>query len=193
LAPAGKGFSFVHIQSVVNLLTENSSGKKVALPYDLRAEHEYGRLTLKLTSGSKIQNYNYIMPIPGVIDLKERHLILSLSRGTPDEIDLSRKNFFYFDEGKIKEPLILRNRQNGDWFEPLGTKGSQKIKKLFIDRKIPKTERKSMALITDHESVIWIENMHMSERVKVAAETRNVLILEIRRSPEVIESAEENI
>jgi hypothetical protein len=49
-----------------------------------------------------------------------------------------------------------------------------------------------MALIADQESVIWIENMHMSERVKVAAETKNVLILEILPSPEVIESAEEN-
>lgn len=192
LSPAGKGFSFAHIQSVVNLLTEDSSGKRVALPYKLCAEHEYGRLTLKLTSGSKIQNYKYIMSIPGVIDLKERHLILSLRRGTPAEIDFSCENFIYFDEGKIKEPLILRNRQNGDWFEPLGTRGSQKIKKLFIDRKIPRTDRNSIALITDQESIIWIENMHMSERVKVAAETRNVLILEIRRLSEVIESAEEN-
>ncbi len=192
LVPADKGFSFVHIQSVVNLLSANSSGKRVALPYSLCAEREYGRLTLKLTSGSKIQNYRYIMSVPGIIDLKERHLILSLRRGTPDEIDFNRKNSSYFDEDKIKEPLIVRNRQNGDWFEPLGTKGSQKIKKLFIDRKLPKNERKGIALITDRESVIWIENMHMSERVKVAAQTRNVLILEIRCSQEVIESPEEN-
>jgi len=192
LAPADKGFSFVHIQSVVNLLAENSSGKKVALPYNLCAEQEYGRLTLKPTSRSKIQEYKYIISVPEIIDLKERHLILSLRRGTPDEIDFNRKNSIYFDADKIEEPLILRNRQNGDWFEPLGTKGSQKIKKLFIDRKIPKNERKRIALLTDQESVIWIENMHMSERVKVTAETQNVLILEIRRSPEVIESAEEN-
>ncbi len=68
----------------------------------------------------------------------------------------------------------------GDWFEPLGTKGSQKIKKLFIDRKIPRRERDRIALLADRESVIWIENLHASERVKVTPETKNILVLEIR-------------
>lgn len=192
LAPAGKGFSYIHIQSIVNLLTEDSSGRRIELPYNLCAEHEYGRLILKRAGATKKQDYMYMLSVPGVIDLRERHIILSLRRGTPDEIDFGRRNSIYFDEGKIKAPLILRNRRNGDWFEPLGIRGSQKIKKLFIDRKIPKSDREKIALIADRESVIWIENMHMSERVKVAAETRNVLILEILPSPEVIESAEEN-
>ncbi|HOG82791.1 MAG TPA: tRNA lysidine(34) synthetase TilS, partial [Smithellaceae bacterium] len=74
----------------------------------------------------------------------------------------------------------IRNRRKGDWFEPLGTKGSQKIKKLFIDRKVPRGQRESLALIADDVSVIWIENIHISERVKVTHETKNVLILEIR-------------
>ena len=76
--------------------------------------------------------------------------------------------------------MLIRNRRNGDWFEPLGTKGSQKIKKLFIDRKVPKGERESIALIADEISIIWIENMHINERVKVTHETKNVLILEIQ-------------
>mgnify|MGYP002682218792 CR=1 FL=1 len=84
------------------------------------------------------------------------------------------------DEDKINKPLMIRNRRKGDWFEQLGTKGSQKIKKLFIDRKLPKGERESIALIADENSIIWIENMHISERVKVTHETKNILILEIR-------------
>ena len=76
---------------------------------------------------------------------------------------------------------MIRNRRNGDWFEPLGTKGSRKIKKLFIDRKIPRPERDRIALLADRESVIWIENLHVSERVKVTPETKNILVLEIRQ------------
>ena len=37
-------------------------------------------------------------------------------------------NRIYFDEDKIKEPLVIRNRRNGDWFEPLGTTGITKNK-----------------------------------------------------------------
>lgn len=191
-APAGKGFALVHIQSIVHLLTKGSSGKSISLPYDLRAEQVYGRLTIKSINAPKMQDYEYIMPIPGVIDLKERHIILSLRRGMMGEVDFGTRNCIYFDEDRIKAPLVLRNRQNGDWFEPLGTRGKQKIKKLFIDRKIPKAERESIALIADQESVIWIENMHLSERTKVVPETRNVLILEIRHSLEASDTAEEN-
>ena len=57
--------------------------------------------------------------------------------------------------------------------------GTQKIKKLFIDRKITRTDREKIALLVDDESVVWIENMHPSERVKITPETKNVVSLEL--------------
>jgi tRNA(Ile)-lysidine synthase len=179
LAPAGKGFSSSHVQSLVDLVTRRSSGKRISLPYHLQVRKEYDRIVIEFDRIEEIPDYEYFISIPGAIDLKERHIILSTKQGTEDEIDFNSINRIYFDRDKIKEPLMIRNRRNGDWYEPLGMRGSQKIKKLFIDRKIPRQERNRMALIADQESVIWIENMHISERVKVSSETKNVLILEI--------------
>jgi tRNA(Ile)-lysidine synthase len=125
-------------------------------------------------------HYEYSLTVPGTVDLKERNIQLSTKRGVPEDINFNGVDRVFFDEDKIKKPMLIRNRRNGDWFEPLGTKGSQKIKKLFIDRKVPKGERESIALIADEISVIWIENMHINERVKVTHETKNVLILEIQ-------------
>lgn len=180
LAPDGGGFSSAHVQSLVDLVIRCSSGKEISLPYHLKAQKEYDRIVIKSDNIEEIQDYEYFMAIPGIVDLKERHIILSARRGRAEEVDLNCGNRIYFDGDKIKEPLIIRNRRNGDWFEPLGTQGSQKIKKLFIDRKIPRTKRNHLALIADQESVIWIENIHLSERVKVSSETKNVLILELR-------------
>jgi tRNA(Ile)-lysidine synthase len=61
----------------------------------------------------------------------------------------------------------------------MGMNGTQKIKKLFIDRKISRSERESIALLVDDESVLWIENLHLSERVKISSETKNVASLEL--------------
>jgi tRNA(Ile)-lysidine synthase len=180
LAPDGKGFSSSHIQSLVDLVIKSSTGKGISLPYGLHAQKEYDRLIIKSGRMEKTQDYEYLLTIPGTIDLNERHIILSMTRGMPGEVDFNCSNRVYFDGDKIKEPLVIRNRRKGDWFEPLGTRGSQKIKKLFIDRKIPRPQRDRMAMLVDHESVIWIENLHLSERVKVSPETKNVLILEIR-------------
>lgn len=180
LSPEGRGFSSSHIQAVVDLVINSPSGKIITLPYCLRAQKEYDRVVLHSNIQARTMDYEYPLTVPGMIDLKERKITLSAIRGEPKDIDFNRVDRVYFDEDKITEPLLVRNRRRGDWFEPLGTNGSQKIKKLFIDRKVPGKERESIALVADKNSVIWIENMHISERVKVTHETKNVLILEIR-------------
>lgn len=193
LAPEGKGFSSAHVQSLVDLAIKSSSGKEISLPYGLYAQREYDHVVIKYGGREEIGDYEYPIIIPGTVDLKERHIILSTRRATMDEVDFKCLNRTYFDDNKIKGPLVIRNRRCGDWFEPLGTRGSQKIKKLFIDRKIPRRKRDRIALIADRESVIWIEDMHLSDRVKVTSETRNVLILEIRPLSRGLERGEENI
>ena len=180
LAPYNKGFSSCHIQALVDLVNKSSSGKSISLPYRLRAQKEYDQLIIRSDRIEKTQDYEYSMTIPGTVDLRERQVILSTRRATVDEVDFKCLYKTYFDRDKIKEPLIIRNRRSGDWFKPLGMRGSQKINKLFIDRKIPRPKRNGIALIADQESVIWIENMHLSDRVKVSPETKNVLILEIQ-------------
>ena len=97
-------------------------------------------------------------------------------------IDFSSKNKVYLDLDKIQQPVIIRNRRDGDWFQPLGMQGRQKIKDFFIDHKIPQCKRNEIMLLVDQLSVIWIENMHLNDRVKITAETKNVLKLEITDS-----------
>jgi tRNA(Ile)-lysidine synthase len=57
--------------------------------------------------------------------------------------------------------------------------GRQKIKSLFINQKIPRNSRNEIMLLVDQDSVIWIENMHLNERVKISPQTKNILSLEI--------------
>ena len=180
LSPEGGGFSFSHFQAVVDLATNSPTGKIITLPHRLRAQKEYDFVILDRKVQERAADYEYPFTIPGTVDVKERNIQLSTKRGVFEDINFTSVDRVFFDEDKINKPLMIRNRRKGDWFEPLGTKGSQKIKKLFIDRKLPKGERESIALIADENSIIWIENMHISERVKVTHETKNILILEIR-------------
>jgi len=179
-SPECRGFSSLHIQAVVDLVTNSPSGKMITLPYCLRAKKEYDRVVIHSKIQSRTMDYEYPLMVPGMVDLKERKITLYARRGEAKDIDFNCVDRVYFDGDKIKEPLLVRNRRRGDWFEPLGTNGSQKIKKLFIDRKVPGRERESIALLADNNSIIWIENMHITERVKVTHETKNVLILEIQ-------------
>lgn len=122
------------------------------------------------------------MNIPGSLYIKERNLTIHSELTKKEEFVSSSKNEVYLDFDKIQQPLIIRNRRDCDWFQPLGMQGSQKIKNLFIDHKIPRSRRNEIILLVDRLSVIWIENMHLNDRVKITAKTKNVLRLNIAES-----------
>ncbi len=176
------GFSFNHIQSIIDLMNHGATGKQISLPAGLLVKKQYDRIIMEFCVIPESPHYEYILPVPGIVDLKERRIMLSAGIGTAQEVDYQCKNKVYLDYDKLQGPLIVRNRRPGDWFEPLGTKGSQKIKKLFIDHKIPRLERERIAFIADRSSVVWIEDLHLSDRVKISPETRRILILEIKRA-----------
>jgi tRNA(Ile)-lysidine synthase len=73
----------------------------------------------------------------------------------------------------------VRNFRPGDRFQPLGTKGTQKLKEFFIDHKIPKFERPHIPLLISDEKIAWIVGYRMDERFKVTSHTQRVLKVEI--------------
>ena len=180
LNPAKNGFSFIHIKSLDNLAQKCESGKRVDLPLGIVVRREYDDLILEGKKVcSKQREYEYTMNIPGSLYIKERKFTVRSEITKKENIDFSSKSKVYLDFDKIQQPVIIRNRRDGDWFQPLGMQGRQKIKAFFIDHKMPRYKRNEIMLFVDQLSVIWIGNMRLNERVKITAETKNVLKLEI--------------
>jgi len=174
------GVTFLHINLISNLLRNSESGKKVSLPGGIQARHEYENLILERVSPSeKHIKYEYQVEIPGSIYLKERNLTVHMHLRKNDKIDFHNKNKNYMDLNKIHFPLVLRNRREGDWFQPLGMSGRQKLKSFFIDHKISRQKRDEIMLLADEQSILWIENMHLNDQIKITPETKKVLELEI--------------
>ena len=179
-SPAKNGFSFIHIKSLCNLSQKCESGKRVVLPLGIEARREYEDLILENKKACSTQvKYEYPMNIPGSVYIKERDVTVCAELTKKESIDFGSFNKVYLDLDKLKQPLIIRNRRDGDWFVPLGMPGRQKIKNFFIDHKIPCRKRNEIMLIVDSLSVILIENLHLNDRVKITSQTRNVLKLEI--------------
>lgn len=179
-SPAKNGFSFVHIKSLDELSQGHEPGKRINLPLGVEASREYENLILKKTKGRKKKvQYEYPVTIPADIYVTERDVNVRLKLARKKDVDLENRNKVYLDLDKIKPPLILRNRRDADRFVPLGMKGMKKIKDFFIDRKVPVRLRDEVFMLVDGITVIYIENMRLSDRVKVTGETKNVLALEI--------------
>lgn len=61
----------------------------------------------------------------------------------------------------------------------MGVGGRKKLKDFFIDQKVPRTQRDVIMLIVDAVSVVWVEKMRLSERVKITNQTKSVLEVRI--------------
>jgi len=84
-------------------------------------------------------------------------------------------NTALLDCQNLQFPLKIRNFRPGDRFQPLGTKGTQKLKKFFIDHKIPKFERPRIPLLITGEAIAWIIGYRIDERVKITKKTQRIL------------------
>jgi tRNA(Ile)-lysidine synthase len=81
----------------------------------------------------------------------------------------------YLDYDKIRFPLVVRHYRAGDRFVPLGMRGPKKLKRFFIDKKIPNYLRNRIPILWDADGPIWIVGHRIDDRVKITQETKTVL------------------
>jgi tRNA(Ile)-lysidine synthase len=91
--------------------------------------------------------------------------------------------FEFFDAERIRLPLRLRYYRTGDRFSPLGMPAVKKVKRFFIDEKVPNCLRGKIPILTDADGPIWIVGLRMDDRVKITPDTRQFLKAEADRGP----------
>ena len=84
----------------------------------------------------------------------------------------------WLDYDKIKNSLLIRNRQPGDYFVLDETGRTQKLKQYFVNEKILKEQRDTIPLVADGAHILWIVGYRISAYYKVSSTTKT--ILEIR-------------
>jgi tRNA(Ile)-lysidine synthase len=82
-----------------------------------------------------------------------------------------------FDWERIAPPLEVRNRQPGDRIAPRGMLGRKSLQDLFVDRKIPWTERHLVPIVADQCRVLWVVGHAVSREAAVSETTREALVL----------------
>lgn len=63
--------------------------------------------------------------------------------------------------------FMVRNRRDGDRFQPLGLSAPKKLKDLLIDRRIAAEARDRLPLLLWNGEIAWVAGVEVSERFKV--------------------------
>ncbi|MCD6323054.1 MAG: tRNA lysidine(34) synthetase TilS [Clostridiales bacterium] len=146
-----------HIVLIVALLTNNKTGDAVNLPDGVNALVQFGKTIIHKEILK--EDYEYLLPIPGKIVIKEKNLEITTEICDNFEKANPQGNVHYFSGKYCKDGFFARNRRNGDIIKPWKGNGTTKLKKYFIDKKVERYTRDSLLLITCNDSVVYIEGM----------------------------------
>ncbi len=85
------------------------------------------------------------------------------------------------DFEKLQGLLVVRLRHKGDQFVPLGSRHTIKLKKFFIDNKVPRNVRDRTPIVSDGSRIVWVVGYRIGDDVKITDATRKVLKLKVER------------
>lgn len=93
---------------------------------------------------------------------------------TVESVDETAVNVIYVNADKLRFPLKMRKRKEGDIFHPFGMKGKKKLSKFFKDEKIPIFEKEKTWILLYDETIVWVMGYRPDDRFKVDAGTQRI-------------------
>jgi len=146
---------------------------------------QYDTLLFSSKPPQQQASYTYRLSLPQArLNLAEIGKVLTMTV-------LERESFFiqgegstkmsaWFDADELVFPLTIRSRQPGDIIKVMGLNGSKKVKDIYIDDKIPSSERARIPLVCDGlGNIVWIPGIRRSIHAAVARQTVTVLLLSL--------------
>ena len=180
-----KEIEYNHITAFHSLLKSDKTIWEIHFPHDILIMRRYDRVMVaeKQKAEGSIIPPKRILPNKTYLFSKER-LILETKFVSQDEFRKKRCIFSkeiknhsekYFDYDKIKDILVLRSRQSGDYFYPAGLTGKKSIKKYYIDKKIDRNRRDEIPLLVTEAEVLWILGYAINQRFLANDDTKNII------------------
>jgi tRNA(Ile)-lysidine synthase len=93
-------------------------------------------------------------------------------------LDLSGPEQF-MDYEKVSFPLLLRTWQQGDSYQPLGMKGTQKVKDFLINLKVDRFTKANTLVLVDQSNIVALPEFRISEKVKISNSTKKVIVIRL--------------
>ena len=158
-------------------------GVRVERKYGLlefhRVEMPGGRHRVARAPKDPEEAFHFDVSIPGTIRIASLEISIRFRelKRVPPILATDRRA--YLDRDRIAFPLVVRSVKPGDRIQPLGMKGTRKLKSVFIDEKIPRELRGTIPVLADALSVLWVPGVRLSERVRIGEATKRVLSAEI--------------
>lgn len=183
-----------HVAQVIRLARESSSGHRLHLPGGVVVKRSFEQLIFKRTEdlrdGRRSRGttprrdaYSYRVDLPQqgavsvrVAEIGKRFRLKAID--WPLAESETRRVAEALDAERLRPPLVLRNWQPGDAYRPKGHRHSEKVKRLFLEKRIPAQERSHWPVLTSAGRLAWAKGLPAAEEFAARAETRIGLLIQ---------------
>jgi tRNA(Ile)-lysidine synthase len=160
-----KDVSSSQIQQAVKLIRQGQAGNQ--FQFSMNRGFLIGSQAIYWGVGEKEQSFSISLCIPGETRVPGGIVYAEWEK---NEEEASDPFTIEIDYDKIKSRLFWRTKQSGDWFFLPRKQGRKKLKRFWIDEKIPQHQRVSWPLLAVDDQILWIAGQRKCvERPKAGA------------------------
>ena len=153
-AGGGKNCTAAHVDAVLQLCRNQSPSAQTHLP-ELNVRREYEKLVFELCGKGKNPPLPVLVNMGGTTVYGETGWSAICRRTVCPERGKMPQNAQYLSCGALCGTLMLRPRRTGDEIKLQG-RGTKSIKKLFIDEKVPLSQREYIPVLADDAGVLAV-------------------------------------
>ena len=158
-------FSSIHIEDLRLMLDSEHPSASLNLPLKLRAVKSYTTCYFSFETFLQPEPYTYHLPLWGSVETPTGTITAVPVKDVPQS--LAGNDLIV--EGHLL-PAVVRSRRPGDRIQPKGMIGTKKVKDIFIDRKIDRSERDVWPIVEDVTGqIIWVAGVTRSEKATLSA------------------------
>lgn len=192
-----RGLTARHVEQVIHLASQSTSGRRVELPGGILVERDFDDLVFSRQrraegpsrpreAAARAGAYRYAVSLPGRgaanISVPELGTLFCLKVvDWPIAERDTKRECPALDAGLLRAPLILRNWQPGDAYRPCGHRRIRKLKEMFRLRRVLSRERASWPVLESGGRVAWARGMPPAEEFCAREGTRAGVLIEEHR------------
>lgn len=182
MSPTGKDISAVHVEDVLALFGKEGN-RSVCLPFGIRFRRQYTKVVYR-----RLQEEEQETQLLPEMDFSEFFV--------KSKQEVPRNQYTkWFDYDKIKEPLVVRFRQTGDYLTISDGRGKvihKSLKDYMVTEKIPWEAREKIPVLAEGSHILWLIGYRISEYYKVDRNTKHILQVKLKESCTDSETEEKN-
>ncbi len=171
------GIEFDHVSAALSLMTKGS-GKRRMLSQGMEVITTHGDLIVRMARKEprKALPLPAQLPVPGETVWGPWKITARVREGA-EQTEMDGKWTAHLDFGVIQDAITIRNRRDGDRFQPLGLKAPKKLQDCLVDAHIPRETRGILPVLEAGDRIAWVAGLRIAEPFKVTKGTVKTLIV----------------